>query len=77
MFGKKTTAEDVMKMFSALSDEEKKKFLDGMKPTTEEQIEKAESDIEESGANSQTEKDRIDESVLFCKLYYCFLCKHS
>lgn len=63
MFGKKTTAEDVMKMFSALPDEEKKKFLDGVKPTTEEQIDKAKADIAEKGPDSQTEKDRIDESV--------------
>ena len=33
------------------------------KPDTEEQIEKAEEDIAEKGADSQTEKDRIDESV--------------
>ena len=63
MFGKKATAEDVMKMFSALPDEEKKKFLDGVKPTTEEQIDEAKADIAEKGADSQTEKDRIDESV--------------
>ena len=63
MFGKKTTAEDVMKMFSALPDEEKKKFLEGVKPTTEEQIDKAKADIAEKGEDGQTEKDRIDESV--------------
>lgn len=63
MFGKKTTAEDVMKMFSALPDEEKKKFLEGVKPTTEEQIDEAKKDIAEKGPDSQTEKDRIDESV--------------
>ena len=31
--------------------------------TTEEQIKKAEQDIREKGADEQTEKDRIDESV--------------
>ena len=63
MFGKKTTAEDVLKMFETLSDDEKKKVMDAVKPTTEEQIEKAETDIAEKGEDSQTEKDRIDESV--------------
>lgn len=33
------------------------------KPDTSEEIEKAEEDIAEKGADSQTEKDRIDESV--------------
>lgn len=32
-------------------------------PSTSEEIEKAEEDIAEKGADSQTEKDRIDESV--------------
>ena len=32
--------------------------------TTEEQIKKAEQDIREKGADEQTEKDRIDESVV-------------
>ena len=63
MFGKKTTAEDVMKLFSTLPDEEKKKFLAGVKPTTEERIDEAKADIAEKGPDSQTEKDRIDESV--------------
>ena len=63
MFGKKTTAEDVLKMFETLSDDEKKKVMDAVKPTTEEQIEKAETDMAETGEDSQTEKDRIDESV--------------
>ena len=33
------------------------------KPDTEEQIDEAEEDIAEKGADSQTEKDRINESV--------------
>lgn len=69
MFGRKTTAEDVMKLFSALSDEEKAKFLDGVKPKTEdeEQIAEAETDIaekgEENGTKDQTAQDIENESV--------------
>lgn len=63
MFGRKTTAEDVMKLFSALADEEKKKFLDGVKPTTEEQIDEAKTDIAEKGEVRRTEENRINESV--------------
>lgn len=36
---------------------------EGSKPDTEEEIAKAKEDIAEKGADSQTEKDRIDESV--------------
>ena len=63
MLFRKTTAEELLKLFAQLSDEEKAKFLDQAKPTTGEQVEKAEEDIAEKGPDSQTEKDRIDESV--------------
>lgn len=64
MLFRKTTAEELLKMFSALSDEEKAKFLEGVKePTTGEQVEKAEEDISEKGEDSQTTEDRVDESV--------------
>lgn len=63
MLFKKTTAEELLKLFSQLPDEEKARFLEKAKPTTGEQVEKAEEDIAEKGPDSQTEKDRIDESV--------------
>lgn len=64
MLFRKTTAEELLKMFSALSDEEKAKFLEGVKgPTTGEQVEKAEEDIAEKGEDSQTAEDRVDESM--------------
>ena len=69
MFGKKT-ADDVLKLFAMLSDEEKEKVLAGLKrPETEdeEQIAEAEEHIEEkgeeNGTNDQTEQDVEDESV--------------
>lgn len=69
MFGRKATAEDVMKLYSALPDEEKARFLEGVKPKTEDekQIAEAETDIaekgEEEGTKDQTEQDVEDESV--------------
>ena len=64
MFGRKATAEDVMKLFAQLSDDEKAKVLDGLKkPETEDeaQIAEAEKHIEEkgeeNGTKDQTEKD--------------------
>lgn len=69
MFGKKT-AEDVLKLFSQLPDEEKAKVLDGLKqPDTkdEEQVANAEDHIEEKGeedgTKDQTAQDVEDESV--------------
>lgn len=65
MFGKKTTVEDLLKAYAALSDEEKAKFEENKEPTkdTKEQIDEAEENIEKDGADEQTEKDRVDESV--------------
>lgn len=57
--------DDVLQMLDGLSEDEKKRVrdkLDGKESTTE-QIEKAEEHIAEKGADSQSEKDRIDESV--------------
>ncbi len=63
MFGKKTlTAEELEKLFAELPDEEKEKFNKAHK-TTEEEIEEAEENIAEKGEDSQTEEDRVDESV--------------
>lgn len=73
-----TTAGDIMKLIKNLSDEEFEKLSDMLladededgkpdiedgKPDTMEQVEEAEENIEEKGEDSQTEKDRIDESV--------------
>ena len=76
IFGKKKSVEDrldeILDEISRLPEEKQeaiwKKYDDSEddskgKPDTEEQIEKAEEDIAEKGADSQTEKDRIDESV--------------
>ncbi len=75
---KKMTKEDVIKAIEAMSDEEQNDLYDELlarakagddetadkgESETEKQIEKAEEDIAEKGADSQTEKDRIDESV--------------
>lgn len=62
----KKSAEEVLKFFNQLSDEEKAKVLDGIqKPAeeTKEQVAEAEKDVAEKGADEQTEKDRVDESV--------------
>ena len=61
----KKSAEEVLKFFNQLSDEEKAKVLDGIqKPAeeTKEQVAEAEEDVAEKGADEQTEKDRVDES---------------
>ena len=73
LFGKKDETLDEMleKLrghMKGMTDEERKKVMDklsddGGKVTTGEQIEKAKEDIAEKGKDSQTEKDRIDESV--------------
>lgn len=60
-------AEDFIKDLAATADveDEVDEIEDGNEDETvdEKEIEKAEEDIEESGANEQTERDRIDESV--------------
>lgn len=72
LFGKKEetldeTLEKLRGHMKGMSDEERKKVMDKLsgdgKVTTGEQIEKAKEDIAEKGKDSQTEKDRIDESV--------------
>ena len=69
MFGKKT-ADDVLKLFAQLPEEEKAKVMASMKQpdtTDEKQIAKAEEDMdakgEEDGTKDQTAKDVLDESV--------------
>lgn len=62
----KKSAEEILKLFNQLSDEDKAKVLDGInKPAeeTKEQVAEAKKDVAEKGANEQTEKDRVDESV--------------
>ena len=62
---------DMLTEVESLPAEEQKKFWEqlekansnGRKVTTGEQVEKAKEDIAEKGKDSQTEKDRIDESV--------------
>lgn len=57
----KKSAEEVLKLFNQLSDEDKAKVLDGInKPAEETKEQVAEA---EKGADEQTEKDRVDESV--------------
>ena len=72
LFGKKEetldeTLEKLRGHMKGMSDEERKKVMDKLsddgKVTTGEQIEKAKEDIAEKGKDSQTEKDRIYESV--------------
>lgn len=68
---KAKTAEEIMALIKGLPEEEIAKLGDMLsadddgdgKPDTEEQIAKAEENIEEKGDDSQSEKDRIDESV--------------
>lgn len=65
------TAEEIMKLIKGLSDEELDKLGDMLsadddedgKPDTEEMIDKAEENIKEKGKDTQTEEDRVDESV--------------
>ncbi len=64
VFGKKT-AEDVLKLFAALSDEEKAKVLDGLKtPDAEDeaQIAEAETDMAEKGEENGTADQPAQES---------------
>lgn len=60
-----TKVEELLARFGELSDEEKEQIRNSVakKEDTTEQIEKAEERIEEKGADKQSEKDRIDESV--------------
>lgn len=50
MFGKKVTAEELLKLYSALSDEEKQKFLGSVNSTAEESAK----DGEQSGTEEET-----------------------
>lgn len=74
IFQKKRSLSDLIKELRALSDDDLAKVMEELdvgedddeeegKETTEEEIEEAEEDIAEKGDDSQTEKDRIDESV--------------
>lgn len=65
MFGKKKTAEDLLELYNQLSEEERAKFDEahGKKPDTTEEVAEAKKDIAEKGEDTQTEKDRVDESV--------------
>lgn len=65
MFGKKKTAEDLLELYKQLSEEERAKFDEahGKKPDTTEEVAEAKEDIADKGEDTQTEKDRVDESV--------------
>lgn len=71
LFKKPRTAEEIKALIDSLPDEELDKLGDLLsadddndgKPDTMEQIEEAKENIEEKGEDSQSEKDRIDESV--------------
>lgn len=71
LFKKPNTAEKIMALIKELPDEELDKLGDMLsedtdkdgKPDTMEQIEEAEENIDKKGKDSQTEQDRIDESV--------------
>lgn len=65
MFGKKKTAEDLLELYKELSEEERAKFDEalGKKPDTTEEVAEAKDDIAEKGKDTQTEKDRVNESV--------------
>lgn len=68
IFGKKPKAEDVMKLLSELTAEELDKVKSALVEKDEsadigEEVEKAEEDIAEKGEDTQTEEDRVDESV--------------
>lgn len=69
LFGKKT-ADDVLKLFSMLSEEEQAKVLEGLKgPDTEDEAQAAEAEEhieekgEENGTEEQSAQDIEDESV--------------
>ena len=58
-----TKVEELLARFGELSDEEKEQVRKGTAKDTTEQIDEAKKNIEEKGADKQTEKDCIDESV--------------
>jgi len=62
IFGRKKelTKEELIEALNALSDDDKK---DVIAKTTGEQVDEAKKDIKDKGDDSQSEKDRIDESV--------------
>lgn len=62
IFGKKRelTKDELIEALNALSDDDKK---DVIAKTTGEQVDEAKKDIEDKGNDSQSDKDRIDESV--------------
>lgn len=62
IFGKKRelTKDELIAALNALSDDDKK---DVIAKTTGEQVDEAKKDIEDKGDDSQSDKDRIDESV--------------
>lgn len=61
IFGKKRlTVEELIEALNGLSDEDKKEVI---AKTTSEDVAKAEEDIADKGEDSQSEQDRVDESV--------------
>lgn len=61
IFGKKRlTVEELIEALNGLSDEDKKEVI---AKTTSEDVPKAEEDIADKGEDSQSEQDRVDESV--------------
>lgn len=61
IFGKKRlTVEELIEALNDLSDEDKKEVI---AKTTSEDVAKAEEDIADKGEDSQSEQDRVDESV--------------
>lgn len=61
IFGKKRlTVEELIEALNGLSDEDKKEVI---AKTTSEDVAKAEEDISDKGEDSQSEQDRVDESV--------------
>lgn len=55
--------EEILASLGELSDDEKKQIHEKTAVDTTEQIDKAKSDIAKNGKDSQTDKDRVDESV--------------
>lgn len=61
IFGKKRlTVKELIEALNGLSDEDKKEVI---AKTTSEDVAKAEEDIADKGEDSQSEQDRVDESV--------------
>ena len=68
IFGKKSKLEEAKKLLSELTEEELDELRSALVEKDEsadigEEVEKAEEDIAEKGEDSQTEQDRVDESV--------------